>query len=303
MSYNNHVQTSLYAAITSGSTDIQIWKAAAPFQNPPTDGYLTIADSLYAATQLEIISYTGLTDNGTFWELTGVVRGLGGTAAQDFPSSSPAYQAIFASDFGIKGGLIDIQTFTSGSGTWNKPAGATKFDVECIGGGGGGGGGGFGGGPDVDGSQGVAGGSSTFAGVIAGGGNSGKGGEGTGDVPGEGGTATGSLGCDLAWGATSGVRGAYNGVNGWGGTNGGPGFAGLISDGGGGGGAGGGGVTGGMGGGSGAYGSHAVVFKTSGLGATEAYAVGSGGSAGPGGTGLADAYPGQNGSVRIKSYY
>ena len=100
MSYANHVQSTLNANITAGSTSIQVVKAVAPYQDPPTSGYVTLSDSLFEPTTLEIVSYTGRTDSGSYWTLTGVIRGLGNTTAASFTSSAIVYQAVFADDIG-----------------------------------------------------------------------------------------------------------------------------------------------------------------------------------------------------------
>ena len=98
--YKNHVQSKLNSAVAAGDNTIQVVKAVAPYQDPPMSGYTTLADSLATPSVLEIISYSGITDNGSYWTLTGVIRGLGGTIARSFVTASPVYQAVFADDVG-----------------------------------------------------------------------------------------------------------------------------------------------------------------------------------------------------------
>lgn len=98
MSYSNHVVASLHEGIGAGSTTIKVVKAVAPYQDPPAAGYLTLADSLVGPTKLEIVLYTGRTDNTTYWSLTGVTRAQGGTSAFAFSIAAPVYQALAAAD-------------------------------------------------------------------------------------------------------------------------------------------------------------------------------------------------------------
>ena len=49
-------------------------------------------DSLSSPTQIEIVSYTGRTDNSTYWTLTGVSRGQESTTASAFSSGDAAVQ-------------------------------------------------------------------------------------------------------------------------------------------------------------------------------------------------------------------
>lgn len=98
MSFVNNVKVTLNAGITSSDTSVQVIKAISPFNDPPTSGKLTLMDSLSSPTKIEIISYTGRTDNTTYWTLTGVVRGEESTTASAFSSGDSAVQTWTAGD-------------------------------------------------------------------------------------------------------------------------------------------------------------------------------------------------------------
>ena len=98
MSFINNVKVTLNAGITSSATSVQVVKAINPFNDPPTSGKLTLMDSLSSPTKIEIISYTGRTDNTTYWTLTGVTRGQESTTASAFSSGDSAVQTWTAGD-------------------------------------------------------------------------------------------------------------------------------------------------------------------------------------------------------------
>ncbi len=98
MSFVNNVQTTLNAAITSSATSVQVVKAVTPFNDPPASGKLTIMDSLSSPTKIEIIAYTGRTDNSSYWTLTGVSRGQESTTASAFSSGDAVVQTWTAGD-------------------------------------------------------------------------------------------------------------------------------------------------------------------------------------------------------------
>lgn len=194
------------------------------------------------------------------------------------------------------------QVFTSGSGTYNRPTGATRLFVRVQGGGSGGAGSGTGGGASG------AGGNSTFDTVAGNGGASS-----TQTTPGAGGTASnGSV--NIAGGRGSGFTAAVNsggGVGGngmFGGAGGGgsgqagltPGLAAATNSGGGGGG---GGTVGtantGSGGSAGGYAEKWFIAPS----ATYAYAVGAGGTAGAAGTGGDVGGVGGSGVIIVDEFY
>lgn len=209
-----------------------------------------------------------------------------------------------------------IQKFTSGSGTYTKPANVLYLRVRMVGGGGGGGGSGT-----VNGTIGGTGGTTTFGSSLltANGGTGGKL-----DVIGAGGTA--SLGAAVGTALTGGsgsagggsqlstfqVGGGAGGNSAFGGGGGGglPGGAGTATGvdgatntGGGGGGAGGnngvGSAFSGNGGGAGGF-VDAIITSPS---STYAYAVGAGGTAGTAGTSGTAGGAGGSGYIEVTEYY
>jgi hypothetical protein len=201
-----------------------------------------------------------------------------------------------------------IQVFTSSSGTYTTPGGVLYIKVTCAGGGGGGGGRG------APGSDGVAGGNTTFGSSLltANGGGLGKKGDSGGALAGAGGTATVSAPASTLIAVTGGIGGVGGGqadyISGAGGSNplgggamsaatgSGTGAAGAANTGGGGAGGGGGGAGAypGAGGGAGGY-LEAIITSPS---ATYSYAVGAGG-AGGGSTGGA----GGSGYIVVQEFY
>lgn len=193
------------------------------------------------------------------------------------------------------------QTFTSGSGTYNRPTGCKWIRVTLQGGGGGGAGSGIAGG-----AIGSVGGTTTFGGLSASGGTGGTingtsapGGTGSGgakNIAGQGGGN--SLGLNNFPGGRGGSsllgNGGEGGNNGPGAGNPGSGFGG----GGGGGGMNVGGVIGGGGGGGGAV--EAIITNPA---ATFAYAVGSAGLGGVAGTSGAAGAVGASGVIFVEEHY
>ncbi len=99
--FANNVQVTINGAVSAVDTSITVDKAVAPFNDPPNNTSLfpakvTIVDSITAPTKIEIISYTGRTDNGATWTLTGVTRGLEGTTAFPWSTSDVVFQSVTA---------------------------------------------------------------------------------------------------------------------------------------------------------------------------------------------------------------
>jgi len=114
MSFANNVKITLNAAITNSATSVQVVKAVAPFNDPPASGKLTLMDSLSSPTKIEIIAYTGRTDNSTYWTLTGVSRGQESTTASAFSSGDAAVQTWTAGD---ASGAVNNVPFYKADGT------------------------------------------------------------------------------------------------------------------------------------------------------------------------------------------
>lgn len=208
------------------------------------------------------------------------------------------------------------QKFTSGSGTYNLPAGCRWIRVRMIGGGASGGGGGV----STSAGSGSNGNDTTFGTLTAGGGTGGPQGgpggaggantfAGTGfAIPGGSGSGDGAFlggGINAGCGGGVGGNGFFGGAGGAGGSNGGSGQNGATNSGGGGGGGGCGSsgasqMRGGAGGGSGGYIEATITSPSStysyGVGAAQT-SVGSAGTAGgPGGQGAA-------GIIIVDEYY
>lgn len=195
-----------------------------------------------------------------------------------------------------------VQTITSGSGTYNTPAGCVALRVRMIGGGGGGGGGGTGGG------AGGAGGNTTFSTFTANGGGAGS----FGSSGGAGGGATGGSVAIAGQSGGSGTSSFVNHPGGHGGNSvfGGAGANGLANvggtagganKGGGGGGAGSSGTAGqtGAGGGGGGYCESYILNPAT----SYSYAVGTGGSAGAAGSGTGAGGAGGSGVIIVEEFY
>jgi len=187
------------------------------------------------------------------------------------------------------------QIFTSSSGTYTTPTGATRIVVKLVGAGGGGGGSGSGGGTGSTGAD------TTFGTLTAGGGAATVGGTATGgDINLSGATGQSPGG---AAGAIPGGNGGSSilGGGGFGGSNAhGSGIAGVTNTGGGGGGGGGDStVNAASGGGSGAYCEKLILSPS----ATYAYSVGATGGAAAAGTGGGTGAAGGSGIIIVDEFY
>jgi len=98
MSFVNNVNSTLNASATSSATSLQIVKAVSPYNDPPASGKITLMDSLSSPTKIEIIAYTGRTDNTTYWTLTGCTRASESTTASSWTAGDNAIQAFTAGD-------------------------------------------------------------------------------------------------------------------------------------------------------------------------------------------------------------
>ena len=269
--------------------------------------------------------------NGTTWDVFAQIGGNGGTAmtlngtetvtnktfttgnAFNGTLGATTASSVAATTLSVSGGSISglshtVQVFTTGSGTYTKPAGVSAIWVRLIGGGGGGG--------ATSTNIGVAGNNTTFSTLTGNGGAGGGYGASFGGLGGTGGAASGGDINIGGGGGSSGGRdngspaggsggyGAFGGAGGGGTTaaDTGPGNPeGKNAAGYGGGGGGGGGAAGstnaGGGGGSGGYTEKLFASPS----ATYAYAVGAGGAGGAAGS-----FKGGNGSggaIIVTEYY
>ena len=98
MAFTNNLSTTLHSIASAGATRIQIRKATPPWQDPPVAGKLVLQDSVTAPTAIEIISYTRRNDNGEYWTITEVSRGLEGTLASRFLAGAYVFGSFTAQD-------------------------------------------------------------------------------------------------------------------------------------------------------------------------------------------------------------
>ena len=122
MSFVNNVKTTLNASATSSATSLQIVKAVSPYSDPPASGKITLMDSLSSPTKIEIITYTGRTDNTTYWTLTGCTRAAESTTASTWAIGDHAIQAFTAGDATASSGTLP---FYKSDGT-NDPINLTS---------------------------------------------------------------------------------------------------------------------------------------------------------------------------------
>jgi len=139
MSFVNNVKTTIHSAFNATTTSIQVLKATAPFNNPPTSGTLTFMDSLSSPTKIEVVTYTGRTDNGSYWTITGVTRGQESSTASSFDVEAYVIQTWTAEHANIAttriNGVENSVEFisTAGQTTFTTPYDAGYLDVYLNG--------------------------------------------------------------------------------------------------------------------------------------------------------------------------
>lgn len=262
---------------------------------------LTVTGSVVGTVSLgQILSGSGVTANT---QITGFLSGTGGTGTYTVSVSqtvsSTTISASGASNWNrVTSTFSTIRTLTSGSGTYNTPAGARQIYVRMVGGGGGSSGGG------TSAGSGGGGGTTTFNGIVVNGGtgastsNGGQGGTGgTGSAALRAGGSGGGSGIPTSTATTGGGVGGGSFFAG-GGATGTDGFANT------GGGAGGGPSLGasvptGSGGGGGEY----AELLISSPATSYAYIVGSGGTGGAAGTTGGSGHVGGSGVIIIREFY
>ncbi len=95
MAFENNVQTTLHANLAIGATTMEVAKSAAPNNDVPESGKLTLTGT----DKVEIISYAGRTDATTHWTLTGVTKNAESNFGdQAWSAGDTVYQALTAGD-------------------------------------------------------------------------------------------------------------------------------------------------------------------------------------------------------------
>lgn len=89
MPYENLVR-----AVLSNASTWTFTKAAAPYRVPPQEGVVLLIDSEQHLQKAEYIAYTGLTDNGSSFTLTGVERAQEGSAQETWAPGAILLQAV-----------------------------------------------------------------------------------------------------------------------------------------------------------------------------------------------------------------
>lgn len=97
MSLTNFVQLRLQAGITAAATSMTVFAPATPFRLPDSSGTLVLTDSLMQPSKAEIVTYTGLVNNGNgTHSFTGLGRGAEGTTAQVWSAQANVVESVTA---------------------------------------------------------------------------------------------------------------------------------------------------------------------------------------------------------------
>lgn len=120
MAFENNVQGTLQANLAIGAITVNVLKAVAPNKDVPTSGRLTLS----ATDKTEIISYTGRTDNTTYWTLTGVTKNAESSFGdQAWSAGDSFFQALTAADVG------NFTTIQSATAPTNPSIGTKWFNT------------------------------------------------------------------------------------------------------------------------------------------------------------------------------
>ncbi|MFV1943493.1 hypothetical protein VPH49_22015 [Pseudomonas luteola] len=99
MSRANFVQARLANPITASATELSIKADRSAYTLPPADGgLLVLTDATGQPTAYEIIRYTARVANGSLYTLSGVTRGLEGTAARSWAVDAFVFQSLTAGE-------------------------------------------------------------------------------------------------------------------------------------------------------------------------------------------------------------
>ena len=120
MAFENNVQATLQANVAIGATTVDVVKAVAPNKDVPVSGRLTLS----ATDKTEIISYTGRTDNTTYWTLTGVTKNAESSFGdQAWSAGDACFQALTAAD------VASLSTINSATAPTNPSIGTKWFNT------------------------------------------------------------------------------------------------------------------------------------------------------------------------------
>ena len=120
MAFENNVQATLQANVAIGATTVDVVKAVAPNKDVPVSGRLTLS----ATGKTEIISYTGRTDNTTYWTLTGVTKNAESSFGdQAWSAGDACFQALTAAD------VASLSTIHSATAPTNPTVGTKWFNT------------------------------------------------------------------------------------------------------------------------------------------------------------------------------
>jgi hypothetical protein len=119
MAFENNVQATLHTNVAVGATTVDVVKAVAPNKDVPVSGRLTLS----ATGKIEIISYTGRTDNTTYWTLTGVTKNAESSFGdQAWSAGDACFQALTAADVASLQGATGPAGATGATGAAGTPA-------------------------------------------------------------------------------------------------------------------------------------------------------------------------------------
>ena len=120
MAFENNVQATLQSNVAIGATTVNVVKAVAPNKDVPASGRLTLS----ATDKTEIISYTGRTDNTTYWTLTGVTKNAESSFGdQAWSAGDACFQALTAAD------VVSLSTINSATAPTSPSIGAKWFNT------------------------------------------------------------------------------------------------------------------------------------------------------------------------------
>jgi hypothetical protein len=131
----NFAQATLSAGLAAGATSLTVAVPSAPFQVPSAGpGRLTLLDQATAPTVMEIVTYTGRTDNGNgTFTYTGLTRGAESTTGRTWSSGAAVLQSLTAGQYladlnarlPTAGGTVTgVTNFTNTTGATSATTGA-----------------------------------------------------------------------------------------------------------------------------------------------------------------------------------